>query len=132
MKKKILIVSLAIASVVVAGSIVFFAITTGKDETPPTTPDQQTTEQKSKTKSLGSDYTNAIKVTANTESTGIAWEYDWLEKNACWDDGGYSKPAFQELRSVNNHWYDVVTAECKKDDQKITYYFLIDNYFGKF
>jgi len=91
---------------------------------------QQSAEKQPEVKLSGMDYASAIVVTANSEDTGVKWEYDWLKVNGCKNNGGYNKPAGQALQSENDHWYDVITAICT-DGKKIDYYFMIDNYFGK-
>jgi hypothetical protein len=101
--------------------------TTKVKESTPT----QTTVETPDAEKTGKDYSSAIIVTTNSEDTGVAWEYDWLKKNGCKENGGYSKPAGQALQSENDHMYDVITAVCN-DKKEIDYYFMIDNFFGKF
>ena len=78
----------------------------------------------------GLSYAGAIVVTASTEKEGIAWEYDWLKQNGCLDNFGYSRPVKQSLSSNSGQNYDIITAACS-DGKQIDYYFMIDNYFGK-
>jgi hypothetical protein len=147
MKKSLIVIS--IIAVIIVGLAIFFTTTQKQivTKTPlPKAEQQQSSSNQvadtkqsapslakpeSEMKETGKDYLSAIVVTANSEDTGVKWEYDWLKKNSCKKNSGYSKPAGQALQSENDHWYDVITAVCN-DGKEIDYYFMIDNYFGKF
>jgi hypothetical protein len=107
-----------IISITILLNLIFL---TGCDEQLPDGPTSDT---------VGNDFDNAIVVTAYNEFDGVEWEYNWLAENACQNNGGFKGPAGQSLSSNNGHNYDIMTAACT-DGNKIDYYFMIDNYFGK-
>ena len=78
----------------------------------------------------GLSIADAVEVKAYTETTGIKWEYDWLTKNGCKNNGGPKKMDGQSLKTTGGHDYDVMAVTCQ-DAKKINYYFMIDNFFGK-
>lgn len=78
----------------------------------------------------GLSFDTAVIVKKSNHIDGVDWQYEWLSKNTCDDNGGYQGFSEQELVSSNSHYYDLMTVICN-DGQEIVYYFMIDNYFGK-
>jgi len=74
---------------------------------------------------------NAVIITAKSETTGIAAEYDFISskygvRNVEW------KMLSQSTQSKKNKTYDVLTIQLTKTDEKLDIYFDITNFYGKF
>ena len=90
-----------------------------------TTGDSTKTNVSSGADNDGKSFATAIVIKEKTESAGVDAEYKWLAKHY----PGY-KLSGQYLKGNGNKKYDkmdIVTA----DGQSITFYFDIDNFFGK-
>lgn len=74
---------------------------------------------------------NAVIITAKSETTGVAAEYDYVAskygaRNVEW------KILSQAVQNNKNKTYDVLTIQLTKNDEKLDIYFDITNFYGKF
>jgi hypothetical protein len=74
---------------------------------------------------------NAVIITAKSETTGIAAEYDFIgskygARNVAW------QVLSQAVQNKKSKIYDVITIKLAKNDEKLDVYFDITNFYGKF
>jgi len=73
----------------------------------------------------------AVIITAKSETTGVAAEYDFIAskygvRNVAW------QVLSQSVQNKKNKVYDVITIKLAKNDEKLDIYFDIANFYGKF